>query len=147
MADALESYLDVAGVLARLGSPEHLASLYAAERLLVRAERGGSPWLLATALLRWASVSAAGYLLAAGFFIAALVKPFAPGRVGLWRTADALSLHLGLAGGPAPRGEELLGWWIVPIGLLLGAAAAWLTARLARWAIRRFRPQPFAAVR
>jgi uncharacterized membrane protein len=138
-------------ILDRLGSPEELASLYVTDRLLVRASRPGSPWLLARGLFRWASVSVAGsvallglvigYVVAGSFFVAALVKPFAPGRAGLWRLAGGeISLRLGLVASPPPAGEELLGFWIVPLGLLLGSAAAWLTARLARGAIRRFRP-------
>jgi uncharacterized membrane protein len=143
----------VADILGRLGSAEELASLYVTDRLLARAGRPGSPWLLARGLVRWAGVSVAGsvallglvigYLIAGSFLVAALVKPFAPGRAGLWRLAGGeISLRLGLARGAPPAGEELLGLWIVPLGLALGAGAAWLTARLARGAIRRYRPGP-----
>ena len=143
---------DVAAVLERLGSPEELARQYVTESLLVQAGRSRSPWLLLRSLFRWATVSIVGflaflgvltgYVLAAGFLCAALVKPFAPARVGLWRGGDELSLHLGFVSARPSQGEELLGWWIVPLGLLLGAAAFWLTRRLARWAIRRFRRTP-----
>jgi hypothetical protein len=149
---------DVATVLGRLGSPEELASLYVTDRLLARARSSRSPWLLPRSLFRWATVSVAGscalaglitgYLLAASLFCAALMKPFAPGPVGLWRLGDdELSLHLGIASAAPPQGEELLGWWIVPLGLLLGAGAFWLTPRVARWAIRRFRREPLGATR
>lgn len=150
-AEGATSESDVAAALDRLGSPEELASLYRTDRLLVRAGRGGSPWLLPWSLLRWASVSVAGglvlltvvagYVVAASFLVAALVKPFAPDRAGLWWLGeDTISLHLGLSA--PPPGQELLGWWIVPLGLLMGYGAFSLASRFGRWAIRRFRRSP-----
>jgi hypothetical protein len=140
----------VAAALERLGPPEELAALYVTDSLLVRAERSWSPWLIFTSIFRWATVSVAGFfaflgvlvgfVLSASFFIAALAKPFFPDRTGLWRVAaDSVSLHLGLASGPPPAGQELLGWWIVPSGLLVGVGGVWLTTRFGRWCIRRFR--------
>ena len=38
-----------------------------------------------------------------------------------------------VASPPAPQSEELLGFWIIPLGMLLGALALWLTAGLGRW--------------
>ena len=143
----------VAAALARLGPAAELAARYEAEGLFARAERSHSPWLLASALARLASESligafaliglVCGYLLAVSFFLAALSKPFAPSRTGLWLLPGGeLSLHLGWVTG-AQTGRELLGWWIVPLGLLLGAATCWATPRLARRAIRRSRrPRP-----
>lgn len=79
---------DVAATLERLGSPAELASLYATER-------SNSPWLLGRSLFRSASMSIGGffaliglitgYALAISFFLAALIKPFAPDRTGVWR--------------------------------------------------------------
>lgn len=149
----------VAAVLERLGPPEALAELYRTESLLTRADRSGSPWHLLRGFARWATMSFAGffaflglltgYMLSASLFITALVKPFAPERAGLWWTGgEDLSLHLGLRADPPPASaEELLGWWIVPIGLLLGAATLVLTHRGARWCIRRFRRTSAEAAR
>ena len=134
---------DVIGTLDRLGSPAELASLY-------EPDRSSSPRLLVRGLLRWATGSIvgffalltllAGYVMAISFFLAALVKPIAPHRVGLWRlAADEISLRIGLIAAPPPGSEELLGWWIVPIGLAAGLLVLWLTPRFGRWAIRHFR--------
>jgi hypothetical protein len=145
---------DVTAVLARLGPPAALAPAYLSDRLLQKAERSRSPWRLLKGLSRWAALSAAGgfalcgvvlgYVVAASFFLAALVKPFRPDHAGLFRIEDSLSLRLGLSSSPVPPGEELLGWLIVPLGVLLGGMAYALTVSLARWAIRRYRRRPLA---
>jgi hypothetical protein len=42
--------------------------------------------------------------------------------------------------GTPPEGfHELLGWWIVPIGIVLGAGLYLLTIRFGRWGIRHLR--------
>lgn len=142
---------EVAAVLERLGPVEGLASLYVRDRLLDRARESRSPFVLAGSLFRWATLSVAGffaffgllagYVLSLSFLAAALHDPIAPDRVGLFRAGDSLSLHLGF-GSSVPPGEELLGFWIVPIGLLAGAMGAWLTASVARWCIRSLRRPP-----
>lgn len=134
---------DVGTTLERLGSPAELASLYIAER-------SNSPWLLVRSLSRWATLSIGGFFaligllmgygLAISFFLAALIKPFAPDRTGLWRLpGDEISLRMGLGGLPPPGSEELIGWWIVPIGLVAGVLVLRLIPRFGRWATRRFR--------
>ncbi len=124
--------------------------MYVAETIVARAERSFSPWLILGGIFRWAALSSAGllmllgslvgYALAASFSISALMKPFAPDSVGLWRlteSADSFSLKLGP--GSPPSGDELLGWWIVPLGLLIGAGLFLLTTRFGLWGLRRLR--------
>jgi hypothetical protein len=127
-----------ASILERLGAPEDLAALYRADRQLEQAldpaARGFRPLRLVTGVARWASVSLAGagalLVLVAGYwvavsFIAAATKLFAPGRVGLFRLPGGeYSLRLGLSGAPRPAGEELLGFWIVPIPCRTGPGPA-----------------------
>ena len=145
----------IEAVLERLGTPAQLAALYSTEHVLARAAQRGSPWLLMAATLRWATVSVAGTFATLGlavgavvstsFFIAAVRKPFAPDRAGLWRLTDgSFSLRLGF--GALEPGRELLGWWIVPLGLLLGAGIVWLTLRLVRLCIQHRRRAPLEAV-
>jgi len=139
----------VIAALDKLGRPAELAAMYVAENIVARAERSFSPWLILKGLFRWAALSSAGlfvligsfvgYALAAIFTFCALRKPFAPDRVGLWRlgeSADNFSLTLGF--GNPPSGTELLGWWIVPLGLVIGPGLFLLTMRFGLWSLRRF---------
>jgi hypothetical protein len=81
-------------------------------------------------------VSLSGYALAAGFLATAIVKPFAPSRAGLWiLPADDLSVSLGVMD-HSPMARELLGWWIIPVGLIAGVGLAWLTWRFGVFSVR-----------
>jgi hypothetical protein len=138
----------VAAVLQRLGPAGVLAEQYVVDGALATAERSGAPWTLVRTLAQAAGASLRGFLallgcvfgyaLALSLALAAVRKPMAPDRVGLWKLGtDTYSLRLGF--GEAPGGQEILGWWIVPIGLLAGASLLWLTTSFGRWAIRRLR--------
>jgi hypothetical protein len=143
----------VENVLAALGTPEELAEQYLADDLLQRAARGWSPLLLLRGLLRWARLSAAGavvlvgclagYFLGGSFMLCAILKPLHPRTAGLWQLADqaqshSFSLRLGFGTVPA-GGTELLGWWIVPLGLLIGGGLCFLTTQIALSCVRRYR--------
>jgi hypothetical protein len=144
--------VSVAAVLSDLGGPEELASQYVTDDLLARAQVARSPWLLIQSLFRWASLSLVGlcmltfallgYFLAGSFALCALLKPFHPNAAGLWLLpdpADAYSVSLRLGFGPPPAdGRELLGWWIVPIGLAFSMGLVFLTFHFGLWGIRRF---------
>ena len=138
----------VEAAIAALGSPRDVARLNVTERVasVMEADRSPLGVLRATGRLAGLSlhglvvflVSLAGYGLAAGFLLAAVVKPFAPERAGLWRLADPkddFSFSLGVVSHP-PEAQELLGWWIIPIGLVAGAALAWLTWRFGVVSVR-----------
>ena len=93
-AGGLVTAAEVDEALARLGSPEELASQYITDDLLARAEVSRSPVRIVASLFRWASLSVAGllvllgsiagYALAAAFILAAMLKPFHPKTAGLW---------------------------------------------------------------
>ncbi len=142
----------VEAALAALGSPEDLASQYVTYELMARAEVSRSPVRVMESLFRWASVSVAGFLVLLGsiagywlggaFLLCAALKPFHPRTAGLWTFSDSagveVSLRLGFGSAPA-GGRELLGWWIVPLGLLIGCGLVMLTTRFALWCARRYR--------
>ena len=136
----------VVSALEGLGPPDQVASLYAAESPLPRGARRGLPWIMA----RWAAGSFAalgllvGAVISTSFFVAALRKPFAPDRAGLWHLTDgSYSLRLGFGGLEA--GHELLGWWLVPLGLLVFAGMVWLTLHVLRLFIQHRRRAPLEA--
>jgi hypothetical protein len=142
--------VNVSDILERLGSPTELAAKFRAHSLARAAQQSGSPWLVLRTIFRWAALSArgaavllvslVGYVLAFSFLLAAVEKPFNRSRVGLWKLADAdgsWSLHLGFRN--PPQGTEMLGWWIIPLGLVAGAGLFWLTARFGLGRLRDLR--------
>jgi hypothetical protein len=152
---AIAGGVTAAGVdaaIAALGSPEELAGQYLTDDLLARAEASGSLLLILRSLFRWASVSVAGFFILMGSLIsyvlgvalawAAFLKPIHPQTVGLWMIPQPdsdyqVSLHMGFSGPPVGA-HELLGWWIIPIGML-GLGLVFLTLRIDQWSIGQFR--------
>jgi hypothetical protein len=148
--DATPSQVDA--VLAALGTPDELAGQYITDSVLARAEVSRSPLRILASLFRWASLSFAGFFVLLGsvlgyffgavFVLVAIMKPFHPQTAGLWLLHDAtgdpeFSFRLGF--GTVPAGRDLLGWWIVPLGLLAGCALVTLTTRFALWCARQYR--------
>jgi uncharacterized membrane protein len=143
----------VEAALAALGSPGELAKEYRKEQVLTRMEASRSPMRILDGLFHWASLSVAGFFALLGsllgygfglvFMLVAVLKPFHPNAAGLWKLIDKsgeveFSVRLGF--GPVPQnGQELLSWWIVPIGLGVGFVCLLLTTSFARWYVRLFR--------
>jgi hypothetical protein len=99
-------------------------------------------------LFRWASFSSIGFLVLmgsifgyfAGFalIVCAILKPLHPYAAGLWRLPDGeLSLRMGFGMVP-PAARDVLGWWIVPVGLVAGCGLLTLTTRFALWCAREY---------
>jgi hypothetical protein len=143
----------VAAALTALGSPEKLAGEYATDSLLAQAEISRTPWRIFDALVRWASLSLAGFFVLVGFVVgnflgavfalSAVLKPFHPQTAGLWLIPDPagdlqVSLRLGFGSRPI-GGREVLGWWIVPIGLVAGLLMVIMTSSLCSWCVRQYR--------
>jgi HAAS domain-containing protein len=139
----------VRAALERLGPPRELAAQYVLESLARKAARSRSPFLILESCFRWAEVSVRGFLtlllavtgygLSVPFVLAALLKPFRPDRVGLWKLAEAPSTYsLRMGFGASPAGTELLGWWLVPLGLVAGTGLLILTTWFGLWSLRRF---------
>lgn len=140
---------DVAAILAALGTPAELANKYRTEEMLARGRAAGSPAYVARSVGRWAlltlggvvvfSLSVVGYLLGGWFFMMGVLKivnPRGTGVYGVWTDHDK-SFNWGSGSGPNKPGE-LLGWWLVPIGLIAGAGLLLLTFRFGNWSLGRF---------
>lgn len=148
----------VEAALAGLGTPEELAAEYLTNDLVSRAQATRSPWLVLRSLFRWASLSLAGFLLLipslVSYFVsvvfawAAFFKPIHPEDTGLWVIPKPndyeLSLHMGF-GAPPANGHEVLGWWIIPLGLGLGVGLFLLTLQIDLWFLGRLRRTPRAS--
>jgi hypothetical protein len=142
----------VDSILAALGSAEELANQYITDTLLARAEGSRSPLRMLDGLFRWATLSFAGffvlfasvfgYFFGVVFILVAVFKVIHPQTAGLWLLPDGtgdseFSFRMGF--GSVPAGRDLLGWWIVPLGLLAGCALITLTTRFALWCVRQYR--------
>jgi uncharacterized membrane protein len=136
----------VEAAIAALGSPRDVARLNVTERVASAVETDRSPLSVLHATGRLARlslqgfvvflVSLSGYALAAGFLVTAVMKPFAPSRAGLWiLSAEDFSFSLGVVD-HSPQAREVLGWWIIPIGLVAGFGLAWLTWRFGVFSVR-----------
>jgi hypothetical protein len=147
----------VNATLTRLGDPREIARINLRMRVAAVAVAHSTPLTVARTLTRLAALggkglltfilSLTGYAFAGCWLLTALAKPFAPDRVGLWVLPDPtgdLSLSLGRHGAGA-AGHDVLGWWIIPIGLAVGVVCAVLTYRVDLRFIRQLaRPQSTA---
>jgi uncharacterized membrane protein len=141
----------LAAILKTLGRPEDIAPLYQAEAMMSRARTSFSPWVVLRGALRWAMLSVWGFFLflvglfgyafAFGFLASAVLKPIFPGRVGAWVTPDG-DLTIGMTA--TPGAQDVLGWWLIPIGLAVAALVLVGTTRLLRWALRFARVRKLA---
>src|SRR5687768_13320271 len=116
-------------ILHRLGSPSTVARAYSLEMIMDEAVVGGRFVAVLRSLFLSATTGVsrfvaayllfAGYAIAIGFILTAILKPIFPNNVGLW-------LHDGFSFGaefPAPPGAAPLGgYWIIPISLVIGLA-------------------------
>jgi len=130
-------------ILKALGRPEDIAPLYQADALMTRARGSMSPGAVMRGVHRWATLSAgglalfimgiAGYGAAFGLALAGLGKIIAPNHVGAW-VGPNTSFVIGVTGDPGAR--DVLGWWLVPVGLAGGSILLIATTHALRWALR-----------
>ena len=141
----------VEAAIAALGSAREVARLNLTERVAAEMARDRSPFIVLSGVTRLAGLSLSGFLVfvisltgygvALSLLVTAAVKPFLPNHAGLWRTPDPrFGYHWALGVEfPAPGGQEMLGWWIIPIGAVGGLLAGYLTWRFGIFAVRQMR--------
>jgi hypothetical protein len=140
-------------ILAELGPPLRVAQAYSAERTIDEAIATGrlvpmfhAMWHLAVSTLAGFGAALgvfAGFLVSFALLAIAVMKPLFPDNVGLWVYNETGIPHdLGIRF-PAPANERIvLGYWIIPIALVLGMVVLVLTYRgtkryLSWWRNRR----------
>jgi len=144
--DRVEGHLTpnaVEAALAALGGPREVARANVTERVAAVMEKDRGFFAVLAAVVRLAGLSIGGFLLfmvslvgygmAGGFLFAAAWKPFDPRHVGMWSSGPG-NFTLGTLN--HPTSPELLGWWIIPVGLVAGLALGYLTWALDRFCIR-----------
>ena len=129
-------------ILKALGSPEQIAPLYQVDSIMARARSSFSPRVVMRGVHRWGMTSIwgfalfvvgiVGYALGFALILAGLTKIVAPGQVGAWVGPHSfdIGIHSDLAA------HDVLGWWLVPFGLVVGAAIVFATTRALRWTLR-----------
>jgi uncharacterized membrane protein len=136
-------------ILGALGNAQDIGSLYQSRAMVARARTSGSPLLILMTTIRWAGMSLAGlvscmfgvfgYVMGIGFFVTSVLKVFHPDRVGLWVGPHRWDLSMGTltaAEQSRDHAQEVLGWWLVPFGLIAGPLILIVTTLLLRWALR-----------
>jgi len=129
-------------ILKALGRPEEIAPLYQVDSVVAKARASLSPRLVMRGIQRWSVVSAWGLVLfvlgivgySTGFslMLSALAKIISPHEVGAWVSGG----HFSIGTNSDAVAHDVLGWWLVPIGLAVGALIVVGTTRLLRWTLR-----------
>jgi len=134
-----------AAVLA-LGPPDRFARAFVENYELSGAVNRASPTNLLLVMLLHASRSVAAfligfaalifYLFSLAFALMAVLKIITPAHVGAWINDGAVEFGAHY-GGPPPGGAELLGYWVIPLAVLLALACYILGTLLLRGGARR----------
>ena len=137
---------NTAAVLDRLGDPRVLARQYRDSVLLRSASRSFSPTVLLRAALRLATKGISGifisfcavfgYAFGIGFLLVGIIKPLAPAHTGLWLQNGVVVSSGALVVIPPPPAHEVLGWWLIPVALVLGTLVSLVTTFMIRLSLR-----------
>ena len=125
--------------ISKLGPLEHIVKPMITEHLFTSAGRTMNPRSIAQGLvfnmsrgIRATLKSIAfglGYILSFAFLLAALGKPFKPDGVGLFALQGG-GYSLAIYDQPPAGATELLGYWLIPIGILIFATGYFTLSRL-----------------
>jgi uncharacterized membrane protein len=142
----------VEDILAGLGPADEQAQQYRTGLLVQKARHSISPLLILRATLRWATTGIEGFLvfliavwgygMGVGFVLLALLKPFFPKHTGLWVGPGEFNFSFRMGAtmtNPASPVHELLGWWLIPVCLVIGGLSLAGTTKLIQFLLRRFR--------
>jgi hypothetical protein len=140
-------------ILMRFGSPSTVARAYSLEAMLEEAATTARLGAVARSMFHVATMGTGaflrafllfmGYAFGISLFATAVLKPIFPRNVGLWLDGG---IRLG-AEFPAPASDPLLGYWIIPICIVLGLGVLMLTHRAAHRVVTRMRDDFVSRVR
>jgi hypothetical protein len=138
----------------RLGAPDLLARSYVEDYELAGALNRAAPGRLMLTMLDRAGRSvlafAGGlgafilYALSAALAFIAIAKLIVPAHVGAWKLNG--QLEFGVVGLDLPAGQELVGFWIIPLSAILAWVGVILAGKLLRLVGRRLLARPKRAL-
>jgi uncharacterized membrane protein len=139
-------------IFAGLGPADELAQQYRTGLLVQKARHSMSPLVILRATLRWAAtgvegclvccIALWGYGMGVAFLLLALLKPFFPKYTGLWVGPGEFNFSFRMGAtmtNPASPVHEVLGWWLIPVCLVIGSLSLACTTKLIQFLLRRFR--------
>jgi hypothetical protein len=111
------------------------------------------------AALRWAAtgvegflvfvIALVGYMSGLCFLLLALMKPFSPAYTGLWVGPNQFNFSFRMGATtthPVSPVHEVLGWWLIPVCLVIGSLSLAATTKLLQFLMGRFHWKlPFAS--
>jgi len=133
--------------LIRLGRPEEYGSEFVTDYLLSKGMERKHAGMIFKGLLRWGCNTLVGffyslfffafYLISVSFVFVGIMKPIFPAQVGFF-LRDGKAQNFGLVMGATDRQgmHEVLGYWIIPIALVIGIAWFFVTTWLLKKVIR-----------
>ena len=147
------------GVAAQLGRPAEYARRFRDNYEINLALASGSVLLMlrkAASLVGLGVAAFFGFLsfavlagLSVTFVVLAALKPLSPDNIGLWTFADEFHLNFSYIE-PGARDIELLGWWFIPVTLVLAllmyVALRTLLPRFLRFLGRELGPKGYCQV-
>ena len=144
--DSFEAGTPIDTVLSRLGTPAQLAAEYRDGQLIRTASRSVSPLVLLRATLRLTTkgitgiivfvLAIFGYTVGATLFLTGILKAIFPAYTGVW-VANGHFVNSGTLGSiPQPPAHDILGWWYLPIALIIGSGLTVLTTMAIRAFLR-----------
>jgi hypothetical protein len=83
-----------------------------------------------------------GYAAGVGFLVLALLKPIFPDRTGLWVGPGVFEFTFRIGMRPSyytASVHEVLGWWFLPVCLIIGSLSLLATTKAIQLLTRRFR--------
>ena len=133
--------------LIRLGRPEEYAFEFVTDYLLSKGIERKKAAMIFQGLLRWGCNTLVGffyslfffasYLISVSFVIIGIMKPIFPGKVGFFLRNGRFE-NFGLIMGVTdnPNLQEVLGYWIIPVALVIGIAWFFATTWLLKKVVR-----------